>query len=77
MNGLRIFITSMGIVSPFGEGIEKNLSTLREAVPALTPLQLFPSAHVPLPVGEIPFPIPHGNLPRTHVLAMMAAEEAL
>jgi 3-oxoacyl-(acyl-carrier-protein) synthase len=77
LNGLRIFITSMGIVSPFGEGIEKNLSTLREAVPALTPLQLFPSAHVPLPVGEIPFPIPHGNLPRTHVLAMMAAEEAL
>ena len=77
MSGPGIFITSMGIVSPFGEGIGKNLSTLQEAVSALTPLHLFHASHNPLPVGEAPFLIPPGNLPRTHVLAIMAAEEAM
>lgn len=77
MSGPRIFITSMGIVSPFGEGIGKNLSTLKDAVSALAPLRLFSASHDPLPVGEIPSISVPGDLPRTHVLAMMAAEEAM
>ena len=77
MSGPRIFITAMGITSPLGRGINETLSAIKQATRAVNPLQLFPTTQNPLPVGEIDFITAAGDIPRTHILAMMAAEEAM
>ena len=78
MNRIRVFITSMGIVSALGRGKEQTIEGIRLAAPVLRPLRLFPSAHEPaLPVGEITFLPRNTDLPRTHVVSLIAAEEAM
>ncbi|MDR2861958.1 MAG: beta-ketoacyl synthase chain length factor [Syntrophobacterales bacterium] len=77
MNAPRIFITSAGIISPFGKGKDAILPFLQKNVPALRPLSLFPTPSSPLPVGEVSSPLPAEDMPRTHLLAMAAAEEAM
>ena len=77
MNATRIFITSIGIISPFGKGVHTILPFVQKNLPALRPLSLFPTHFPPLPVGEISSPLPATDMPRTHLLAMMAAEDAM
>lgn len=68
----------MGIITPAGRGICDSIDAFRNALREIKPLHLFPAGHAPpLPVGEISsFSIP-GNVPRTHALALIAAEEAM
>jgi len=73
---MGIFITSMGVISPLGAGIDAFRASLRTTATAIAPVSLF-SEDRPLPVGEIRDPLPDTGLPRTHALALIAAEEAL
>lgn len=78
MKPIRIFITSIGILSPAGSGVDAALESIRTAVSAVKPLTLFPAAHEPaLPVGEISSIPRQGDFPRTHALALAAAREAM
>src|SRR3990172_6528319 len=68
----------MGIISPAGRGISDTVHAVRKALLGIKPLCLFPAGHTPpLPVGEIgPFSF-SDDVPRTHALALIAAEEAM
>ena len=78
MSGVRVFITSMGVVSPFGQGIDVTFDALRQSKNGIHLLRLFPTAHLhPLPVGEVPSLPVVSDLPRTHIIALLAAREAL
>jgi len=78
LSGARFFITSMGIISPVGQGVQSTLDAIRNARPGIKLLTLFPSLHTPsLPVGEIDAFSFADNVPRTHALALIAAEEAM
>jgi 3-oxoacyl-[acyl-carrier-protein] synthase-1/3-oxoacyl-[acyl-carrier-protein] synthase II len=78
LNAAGIFITSMGIISPIGCGTHDTIEAIRNATPGIKPLRLFPTAHrAPLPVGEIRSLSCIEDVPRTHTLARIAAEEAM
>ncbi|MDD5170620.1 MAG: beta-ketoacyl synthase N-terminal-like domain-containing protein, partial [Syntrophales bacterium] len=78
MRGIRIFITSMGLISPIGCGVSETIDALRMSRIGIKPLQLFPTPHKPpLPVGEIPSLPFLEDLPRTHIIALTAAAEAM
>ena len=75
---LRVFIIGVGIISPLGAGCAETLATLKKGRRGITPLSLFATSHQePLPVGEIKEVACHEPLPRTHLLARMAAREAM
>ncbi len=68
----------MGVVSPFGLGIDATRTALVEGRRCLRPLSLFPVAKgPPLPVGEITISMENEALPRTHQLARIAAAQAM
>jgi 3-oxoacyl-(acyl-carrier-protein) synthase len=67
----------MGIISPFGQGICDTLDSIRTAARGIKPLHLFPTVETPLPVGEIISFSSKEDVPRTHALAYIAAEEAM
>ncbi|OIP88840.1 MAG: 3-oxoacyl-ACP synthase [Syntrophobacterales bacterium CG23_combo_of_CG06-09_8_20_14_all_48_27] len=68
----------MGIISPVGQGIADTIEAVRNAAEGIKPLRLFPTLHAPpLPVGEIGSFPSMGPVPRTHALALIAAEEAM
>ncbi len=78
MSGVRIFIVGMGILGPLGRGVERTREALRDGRIGIRPLHLFASPHTgALPVGEVQEPLPVDDPPRTHALALAAAEEAL
>lgn len=78
MKGTRVFITSMGIISPVGQGTGETLHAIRHAAMGINPLRLFPSGiSPPLPVGEIESFSFVENVARTHALALVAATEAM
>jgi 3-oxoacyl-[acyl-carrier-protein] synthase-1/3-oxoacyl-[acyl-carrier-protein] synthase II len=73
-----IFIISMGIISPVGQGVGETINSIRKDVRGIRPLCLFPTGHTPpLPVGEIDSFSFMENVPRTHALALYAAKEAM
>ena len=75
---VRVFIIGMGIISPLGAGYSETFAALKKGRTGITPLSLFPTSHQePLPVGEIGDVPHHEHLPRTHVLAKIAAQEAM
>ncbi|HOO71276.1 MAG TPA: beta-ketoacyl-[acyl-carrier-protein] synthase family protein [Spirochaetota bacterium] len=87
MKGVRVFITGMGMVSPLGNGVSETMKSLVSRKKGIRPLSLFPVLHgAPLPVGEVPDRT-GGDvaaseesgiiLPRSHRLALAAANEAL
>ena len=78
MNSIRVFVTSLGIISPLGHCVPDTLDAIKKAIIGITPLTLFQTpTNQPLPVGEIKqFPGTE-EIPRTHALALMAAKEAL
>ena len=75
---VRVFIVGVGLISPLGAGFARNRAALEQGRTGIAPLSLFPTPHrAPLPVGEVR-DLPRDNgLPRTHVLAGLAAAEAL
>lgn len=78
----RAFVVGLGAASAAGCGVEALRLALLAARPALRPLELFPPGTAePLPVGQVPDLPPlrpdEAELPRTHVLALLAATEAL
>jgi 3-oxoacyl-(acyl-carrier-protein) synthase len=74
----KIYITAMGIVSPLGQGISLTDNALRNNLVGIGPLDLFPVSHIPpLPVGEIRAFSAVDDMPRTHVLALLAAKEVM
>lgn len=68
----------MGIISPVGRGICETTVAIRKGARGIKPLHLFPAGHTPpLPVGEIESLLFAEDVPRTHALALIAAEEAM
>ena len=78
MKDVRVHIIGMGIVTPLGKGCRSNRDALLEGRIGIGPLNLFPTASgSPLPVGEVSDPAGRDGLPRTHRLALAAAEQAM
>ena len=78
MTGVRIFITGMGVVSPLGSGVAETRVALAAGRCHLGPLSLFETPdNAPLPVGQIRIPLGMQDIPRTHQLARMAADQAM
>lgn len=73
----RVYIIGAGICTPLGQGIREHLDALRNGLSGIRPISLFPAWDNPLPVGEIPYPLSLNEYPRTHILALMAARQAL
>jgi len=68
----------MGIISSLGQGVCRHVESLRKNCSGIEPLTLFtPSPGNLLPAGEIPNFKQTLNVPRTHELAFLAAQEAL
>ncbi len=77
MSSMRVFVTSLGIISPLGKNATETLAALSTSACGLAPLSLFPSSvEPPLPAGEIKCLLPD-DVPRTHSLALIAAREAM
>ncbi|VAW42434.1 3-oxoacyl-[ACP] synthase FabV like [hydrothermal vent metagenome] len=69
----------MGIISPLGEGLPATEQALWDNKSKIAPLGLFPlTQKAPLPVGEVKTTLEQGgSLPRTHQLAIQAADQAM
>ncbi len=75
---VRVFIVGVGLISPLGAGFAPNRAALEQGRTGIAPLSLFATPHrAPLPVGEVRDLPRDDGLPRTHVLAGLAAAEAL
>ncbi|MFP3999010.1 MAG: beta-ketoacyl synthase N-terminal-like domain-containing protein [Desulfobacterales bacterium] len=73
---MGIYITGIGIISALGRGCGQTAAALGENKSGLGPLTLFPAA-ASLPVGEIRQAPAYPGIPRTHRIALAAAEDAL
>ncbi|MFW5989526.1 MAG: beta-ketoacyl synthase N-terminal-like domain-containing protein, partial [Desulfosudaceae bacterium] len=73
---MSVYITGIGVVSALGRGWRETAAALRNNHGGLGPLTLFPHASS-LAVGEVKQKMDHPDLPRTHQIALAAAEEAL
>jgi len=68
----------MGIISSLGQGVDCHIDALKKNCSGIKPLTLFtPSPGNVFPVGEIPNFKQTLNVPRTHEIALLAAQEAL
>ncbi len=78
MSGIRAYIAGMGVVGALGMDTAAVRNALRQGVTGIRPLSVFELAtRLPLPVGEVPGPIHGGDIPRTHRLARLAADQAM
>lgn len=87
MKGEGIYVSGMGVVSALGIGVDSQLAALKEGRSGVGKMQLLPSVHQELPVGEVKL----GNdelcallglkcddqIPRTALLEAVAVREAL
>jgi 3-oxoacyl-(acyl-carrier-protein) synthase len=68
----------MGIISSLGQGVDRHVNSLKKNCSGIKPLKRFtPSPGNVFPAGEIPDFKQTLNVPRTHELAFLAAQEAL
>jgi 3-oxoacyl-(acyl-carrier-protein) synthase len=68
----------MGIISSLGQGVGRHVDALKKNCSGIKPLTLFtPSPGNVFPAGEIPDLKQTLNIPRTHEIALLAAQEAL
>ena len=79
MSTPRAFIIGLGLVGPAGVNVADTICSLRAGKTCISPLTLFPfAAGEQPPAGQIGCAVPMENgLPRTHVLALIAAREAV
>lgn len=80
MSGPRVFVSGLGVISALGDGPKATEAALRHGAGCLGPLTLFPLVQGrQLPAGQITaFEEDRSSpLPRTHQLALRAAEQAL
>ena len=78
MTGVRVYISSVGVVSCLGNGILQTIETLEKGRTGIRPLTLFSTpSQPPLPVGEFSGLFENNPLPRTHRLARLAADQAM
>lgn len=78
MNGIRVFITGMGVISSLGNGVREHSESLKKNRSGIKQLSLFPvSAGNLHPAGEVSSYDNDHAVPRTHSLALAAAREAL
>ncbi|MCF8056516.1 MAG: beta-ketoacyl-[acyl-carrier-protein] synthase family protein [Desulfocapsa sp.] len=74
---ITVSIAGIGIISPLGIGLLATEQALRKNRSAITPLTVFPVQHPsPLPVGQVQ-DLSDSPLPRTHRLAITAANQAM
>lgn len=82
---MRIVITGIGIVSAIGRNSSETLQALRDERSGIAPMRILLSNHTDLPVGEVPLTDDelkavlgvHEAMPRTSLLGIMAAREAI
>ncbi len=75
---VRAYITGMGLITPLGKTVAETERAILLGRKGFKRLSLFPVFDDnPLPVGEIDGIPEENGLPRTHILARMAAEEAM
>jgi len=75
---VKVHIIGMGIVTALGIGRAPNSEALLKNLTGIGPLSLIPTAAGrPLPVGEVACPDGGDDLPRTHQLARLTAEQAM
>jgi 3-oxoacyl-[acyl-carrier-protein] synthase-1/3-oxoacyl-[acyl-carrier-protein] synthase II len=68
----------MGIISPLGRGVDLHVDSLKKNCSGIRPITIFtPSPGNVFPAGEIPNFKQTLNVPRTHEIALLAAQEAL
>ena len=68
----------MGIISSLGQGVGRHVDALKKNSSGIKPITLFtPSPGNLFPAGEIPNFKQNLNVPRTHEIALLAAQEAL
>ncbi|MGB3222330.1 MAG: beta-ketoacyl-[acyl-carrier-protein] synthase family protein, partial [Desulforhopalus sp.] len=73
-----VYIRGTGIISSMGSGLSATEQTLRENRSAIKPLELFSLVqNSPLPVGQVSSLDESSPLPRTHLLALIAARQAI
>ncbi len=78
MTAVRVYIAGMGIITSLGKGTAKTRDAVQKGLTGIRPLTLFSTAsNQPLPVGQAADLIENDELPRTHQLARLAAEEAM
>ena len=78
MTDIRVFIAGMGLITPIARGVPQNWAALLKGKTGIGKLTLFPAAEdISFPVGEVTASFPSEGPPRTHQLALMAAEEAM
>ncbi|MBT8341320.1 MAG: 3-oxoacyl-ACP synthase, partial [Desulfatitalea sp.] len=76
MTGVAAHIAAMGIVSAIGCGVEETLDSLYAARRGLSPIMLFavPADQI-RPAGIVTALKPDARMPRTHLLARLAADQ--
>ena len=68
----------MGLITPLARGVARNWAALEKGKTGIGKLTLFPTADdLSFPVGEVAASLSPEGPPRTHQLALMAAEEAM
>ncbi|EFK07765.1 beta-ketoacyl synthase, N-terminal domain protein [delta proteobacterium NaphS2] len=78
MTDIRAAIAGMGLITPLGKGVEQNWHALLKGNTGNGKLTLFDTPEdLSFPVGEVSLPVPPGEFPRTHKLALIAAREAM
>ena len=78
MTGIRVYISGMGVITPAGRGVGRLQTLLENSATALKMPNLFPiSADQLLPAGQIFDFFDNNQIPRTHQMALAAADEAM
>ncbi len=78
MTGIRVFIAGMGVITPAGRGVDRLQTLIENSDTALGMPNLFSiSEDQLLPAGQIPDLFGNIQIPRTHQLALAAADEAM
>ncbi len=78
MSGSPVFIAAAGIISPLGNGLKATEDYLFSGGSAIAPLSVFDLLqNDPLPVGQVHGLEDGSDLPRTHCLALTAAQQAM
>jgi 3-oxoacyl-(acyl-carrier-protein) synthase len=78
LTDIRVFIAGMGLITPVAKGVVRNWTALLKGKTGIGKLTLFPTTDdLSFPVGEVAESLSPTGPPRTHQLALMAAEEAM